>query len=134
MTSLNLLAVLNLIVLLMVSFSSNANEGVSEAKYNDFYRRQLELKKEDAKRETGRLKHIAKRAKSEAKFEKLEAEFAKKSRAKDQDLNDKIAEDWMETQNQKHEKAMEKAREKYLAKRKQSRKFKIPESEEFEVD
>jgi hypothetical protein len=109
-------------------------KSVSQEKYNDFYRRQTMLKRAAEKREQGRLGYISSKKEEQKEFERLESAFAKKSRDVDQDKQDKIAEEWMEKQNLNNERKMNEAREKYISNRKKNYKYKIPESEEFEIE
>ena len=109
-------------------------KGVSQEKYNDFYRRQTQLKRDAERREQGRLGYISSKKQEQKEQERRELEFAKKNREVDQDKQDQIAEEWMEKQNKKHERQMNEARQKYISNRKKSYRFKIPESEEFEIE
>ena len=109
-------------------------KGVSQEKYNDFYRRQTQLKRDAERREQGRLGYISAKKQEQKRQEQRELEFAKKNREVDQEKQDQIAEEWMEKQNKKYEQQMNEARQKYISNRKKSYRFKIPESEEFEIE
>ena len=107
--------------------------GVSKEKYNDFYRRQKQLEREEEVRESGRIKYGKSKELERIELERIAEAYAKKSRSQDQEKQDRIAEEWMEKQNQKHEEAMAQARQKYISSKKDNTQYKIPESEEYDV-
>lgn len=138
-----ILSVLTLLPVFSVHFHSNRlntivlNQAeaapVTKERYDDFYNRQMRLKRDDEIRERGRLKYKEHKKKEAASVEAVEAKFAKAKKEINQEKQDKIAEQWMEKQDRQHEEALMKAQEKYISKKKSSLKYRIPEHEEYEV-
>lgn len=132
MTSILMCCLLSILPLAM-STAQAQTPGVTKEKYNDFYRRQKQMAKDEEMRESGRVKYGQMKEQERIELERIEAAYAKKSRSQDQEKQDRIAEEWMEKQNQKHEEAMNQARQKYISSKKENTKYKIPESEEYDV-
>lgn len=122
-------------VLQKLEIRPNSTEAVEDSKkrYDDFYKRQKELKKEEGLREQGRDLYIKNKKKEAERLEKIESQYAKAKKDIDQEKLDRIAEQWMEKQEKKHEESLERAKETYVSSKKKAQKYKIPESEEYEV-
>lgn len=108
-------------------------QNISEEKYNDFYRLKKQNAERDRIRELSRLKYMDLKKQEDKKKQQIEADYAKENNRKKQELFDQKAEAWMEEQNQIHQDKLNEARLKYMSSKKENNKFKIPESEEYEV-
>ncbi len=108
-------------------------ENVSAAKYKDFYDQKKEEERRETIRETGRLNYKKAREAEEKRQEELAADFAAQNSRKQEEERDEYAEAWMAKQDQLHADGLERARKDYMLSKKDKYKYKIPESEEFDV-
>lgn len=117
------------------SLSQNPSfaENVSAAKYKDFYNHKKAEERRAEEREKGRLAFKQKRELEEKNYEKLAENFAKQNSRKKQIEYDQTAEEWMAKQDKLHEERLDRARKDYILSKKDKYKYKIPESEEYEV-